>query len=82
MIDETRTIPVKEIIDNPEDVRGFQRAFIMIIESSSTYRFVNLLEALDILATYGWEVVSMDIESTYSIVLLKNPHFKSKNVGI
>lgn len=80
MIDETRVIPAKEIIDNPEDVLGFQRAYIMIIESDGVYRFVKLLEAMDILATQGWELVKIDIETSYGLALWKNPHFKAKNV--
>ncbi|QPC83534.1 hypothetical protein G4Y79_03885 [Phototrophicus methaneseepsis] len=82
MIDETRVIPVKEIVENPQDVRAFQRAFIMIIDSDSVYRFVKLLEAMDILALQGWELISLDIETSYALALWKNPHFKAKSIGI
>ena len=82
MIDETRVIPAKEIIEDPEAVRGFQRAYIMIIEADSVYRFKQLLEAMDIMALQGWELVQMDIETSYGLILWKNPYFKTKSVGI
>jgi len=82
VIDETRVIPAKEIIEDPDAVRGFQRAFIMIIEADSVYRFTKLLEAMDIMALQGWELVQLDIETSYGLTLWKNPHFKAKSVGI
>lgn len=81
MIDETKAIKAKQIVDEPDSVFAMNRAFIMLMDTSMTMSFNNLMDAINILHDAGWEVESMANYSTYMFVLMKNSHYKKKNQG-
>ena len=79
MLDETQVIKAKEVVENPDDVRGFTRAFIMVTDTSMNYTFTNMMDAINIFYDHGWEVHDMEADSTVLFVLFKNPNYKRKN---
>jgi excinuclease UvrABC ATPase subunit len=80
MLDESKAIKAKEIVDNPDDVFALNRSHIMISDQSVGATFSNMVDAINILYEFGWEVVT----STYSannfmFVVMKNTNYKRKN---
>jgi hypothetical protein len=79
MLDETQVIKAREVVDNPDDIRGFTRAFVMVTDTSMNYTFTNLMDAINIFYEYGWEVHEIETETNQMFVLFKNPDYKRKN---
>lgn len=80
MIDETKAIKAKDIVEDPDAVYGLMREYALITDSSATVTFTNMMEAIDIFSQAGWEMVNMTY-SSYMFVMFKNPNFKCKNSG-
>ncbi|MEO1287218.1 MAG: hypothetical protein AAFV93_05580, partial [Chloroflexota bacterium] len=59
MLDETKTIKAKDVVNNSDSVYGLMQPYILISDDSITGRFDNLLEALAILKDAGWDVLQM-----------------------
>lgn len=78
-INEARAINARDLANNPDEIYTFQRAYIMITETSLTNRFEPFLEAMQIVAEAGWEVISVDMQSSYAAAFCRNPNFKRKN---
>jgi hypothetical protein len=79
MLDETQVMKAKEVVDNPDDIRGFTRAFVMVTDTSMNYTFTNLMDAINIFYEYGWEVHEIETMTNQMFVLFKNPDYKRKN---
>lgn len=79
MLDETKAIKAKDIVDEPDEVYGLMRSHIMISDTSVNSTFSNLMDAIEIMVNAGWEVVNMTNNTTYMFVLVKNLNFKRKN---
>jgi hypothetical protein len=78
MLDETKAIKAKDIVDDPESVYGLMRSHIIIHDTSVNATFSNLLDAINIMYDAGWIVVNMTY-STNMFVLMNNPNYKRKN---
>jgi len=79
MLDETKAIKAKDIVDDPDAVYGLMRSHIMISDTSVNSTFSNLVDAIEIMVHAGWDVVNMTNNTSYMFVLMKNPNFKRKN---
>ncbi len=79
MLDETQVIKAKDVVDNPDDVRTFSRAYVMVTDTSMNYTFTNLMDAINIFHDYGWDVHEIEAESTVMFALFKNPNYKRKH---
>ena len=81
MIDESKAIKAKQIVDEPDAIFALNRAYIMIMDTSMTMSFNNLMDAINIMNDAGWSVESMANYSSYMFVLMKNSNYKKKNSG-
>ncbi len=79
MLDETKAVKAKDIVDDPDAVYGLMRSHILVSDTSVNATFSNLMDAVEILYNAGWEVVSTTYDSTYMFMLMKNPNYKRKN---
>lgn len=79
MLDETKAIKAKDIVDDPDSVYGLMRSHIMISDTSVNSTFSNLMDAIEIMVNAEWEVVNMTNNTTYMFVLMKNLNYKRKN---
>lgn len=79
MLDETKALKAKDIVDDPDSVYGLMRSHIMISDSSVNSTFSNLMDAIEIMVNAEWEVVNMTNNTSYMFVLMKNLNFKRKN---
>lgn len=83
MLDDSKAIKAKNIVENPDDAYTLSRSHIMLSDQSVGATFSNMIDAINIMYDLGWEVVS----STYStnnfmFVLMKNTNYKRKNLSI
>ncbi|MEM9954725.1 MAG: hypothetical protein AAF846_24165 [Chloroflexota bacterium] len=81
MLDETKTIKAKDVVNNSDSVYGLMQPYILISDDSITGRFDNLLQALAILKDAGWDALQMSYTGTSIMVLVENTNYKSKNRG-
>lgn len=79
MIDDTKSIRAKDIVDNPDDVYGFTRSHILIADSSINTSFSNLMDAINIMYDMGWELVNTHYYSTTMSAIMRNTNYKRKN---
>lgn len=79
MLDETKAVKAKDIVDDPDAVYGLMRSHILVSDTSVNATFSNLMDAVEILYNAGWEVVSTTYDSTYMFMLMKNSNYKRKN---
>lgn len=79
MLNETRTIKARDIINEPDAVYALTRPYILVGDDSLTGRFDSLLEALAILKDAGWDVVEAMYPGASMLVLLENTNYKTKN---
>ena len=82
MLDETKAIKAKDIVDDPDSVYGLMRSHILVGDSSANATFSNLMDAINILADAGWEVINTTYSPTYMFVMLRNPNYKLKNESL
>lgn len=81
MVDETKPIKAKEIVDNPDMIMGFMNEYLLITEYSPRIRYSNALQAMNILSAYGWETINTSMDGNGNIfALIRNTHYKNKNV--
>jgi hypothetical protein len=79
MLDETKAIKAKDIVDDPDTVYGLMRSHALITDTSMSLTFSNLMDAIEIMVDAGWEVINFAYDSTYGFVMMKNPNYKRKN---
>lgn len=80
MADETKPITAKEIVKNPNLIMGFMSEYIMIKDTSMMTTYKNMIEAINILGDYGWETVSMSVDSSSNMLaLVRNTNYKRKH---
>mgnify|MGYP000350541786 CR=1 FL=1 len=78
MLDETKAIKAKDVVNDPDSVYGLMRPYILLNDVSMTGSYSNMMDAITILADAGWEVVEMSYYSTM-YVMMKNLNYKRKN---
>jgi hypothetical protein len=79
MLDDSKAISAKDIVKDPESAYRMNRAIVIVTDSSMTYSFSNMVDALNILYDAGWEVEATTTENYVMQVILKNTHYKRKN---
>lgn len=81
MSDESKPIKAADIVKQPEAVTSLLQEYVMIRDMSMFGGYTNLIAAINIMANYGWETVSMAGDSTTGnmYALCRNTHFKRKN---
>ena len=79
MLDETKAIKAKDIVDDPDSVYGLMRSHILISDSSNNVTFSNLMDSVEIMVEAGWDVVNTNYSAPYMFVMMKNPNYKRKN---
>lgn len=79
MLDESKAVKAKDIVDDPESVYGLMRSHILISDTSVNSTYSNLMDAIEIMVEAEWEVINLVYQSTYMFVLMKNLNFKRKN---
>lgn len=83
MLDETKAIKAKNIVENPDDAYSLSRSHIMLTDQSINATFSNMVDAINIMYDLGWEVVSSTYsQSNFMFVLMKNSNYKRKNLTI
>lgn len=82
MLDETKAIKAKDIVDNPDDVYGLNSSHIMLSDQSVGATFSNMMDAINIMYDMGWEVVSSNYSpNNFMFVIMKNTNYKRKNIS-
>lgn len=80
MADETKPVTAKDIVNNPQLIMGFMSEYVMIKDTSMLSSFRNMIEAINIFGEFGWETVSMSIDtSNRMFALIRNTNYKRKN---
>lgn len=80
MVDESKPIKAKEIVNNPDMIMGFMSEYLLITEYSPRIRYSNALKAMNVLSTYGWETINTSMDGNGNIfALIRNTHYKNKN---
>ena len=82
MLDESKAIKAKDVVEDPDAVYGLMRSHVMVSDSSNNVTFSNLMDSIEIFVHAGWDVVSTNYSPPYMFVLFKNPNFKRKNQDI
>lgn len=81
-MDESKAIAAADVVKNPDDVLGLVQRYILLRDQSIfKSSFDNMIQALNILANYGWEPIHMFYadSSSQMFALLENIHYKQKN---
>lgn len=78
-LDTSKAIKAKDIVDARDEVYTITLPYIILTDTAYSGRFNNLIEALEILAYAGFEVVNFTGDVTSVVVMLKNLNFKRKN---
>jgi len=79
MLDESKSIKAKDIVDDPDSVYGLMRSHMLLVDTSMTTSFSNMVDAIEILVNAGWDSVNMAYDSGTMIVMMKNLNYKRKN---
>ena len=80
MADETKPITAKKIVDDPNLIMGLVSEYIMLKDTSMMTTYKNMIEAINILGDYGWETISMSVDSSNNMLaLVRNTNYKRKN---
>ncbi|MGJ3237205.1 MAG: hypothetical protein ACFE0Q_00720 [Anaerolineae bacterium] len=80
MLDETKPIAAKEIVDDPDQIHHFIQQYVLLKDTSMLMTFKNLIEAINIMGEYGWESVGLSGDSSGNMyALIRNTHYKHKN---
>ena len=81
MLDESKVIPAKDIVEDPDAVYGLMRSHVLISDSSINATFSNMMDAIEIMVESGWEVINMAYEGGVIFMMMKNLNYKRKNSG-
>lgn len=79
MLDDGKAIAAKDIVNQPDDVFRLNRAYIMLLDTSMSNTFSNMVDAINVLHDAGWEVESMASYSYTMHVIMRNTNYKRKN---
>jgi hypothetical protein len=79
-MDESKPIKASEIVNDPDMIYRLVNYYVMVKDTSIGGSFKNLIEAMNLFAERGWEVVALTHgdSSGNMHALCKNPHAKSK----
>ena len=74
------SIEASKIIDDPTRLDRMNAAYVLLRDTSMMGTYKNLMDAVNLLAERGWEVVNMvNNESGTIHVMMRNNYFKQKN---
>lgn len=74
------SLEASKIVENPAYLDGTSCLYVLVRDSSMTGTFKNLMDAVNILAERGWEVINLATHNNTTFhVLLRNPYLKQKN---
>lgn len=77
---DDKPISASDIVKNPEIVYQFTNYYVLIKDTSVMATYKNLIEAVNLMAEYGWEAVSIGGDASGNMfALCRNTHFKFKN---
>jgi len=79
MLDDSKAIAARDIVNEPDAVYLLNRAYVIISDSSVNATFSNMTEAINILYDLGWVAVDMSYDSSYMFTLMHNTNYKRKN---
>lgn len=81
-MDETRTINVGELLKNSQEIYSLTGPYILLKDSSMLGGFRNLIEAVNLLAEFGWEAVGIANDGSGGMfAMMHNTQYKRKNEG-
>ena len=78
-LDESKVIPTKDIVANPDELRYIIQPCIMIMDTSMNMTFTTFIAAVNILVDDGWRIDPPTMSSNYMFALCYNPRYKKKN---
>ena len=78
-LDESKVIPTKDIVANPDEIRYILQPCIMISDYSMNMTFNNFIAAVNILLDDGWRIDPPMMDTGYMMALCHNPRYKKKN---
>jgi hypothetical protein len=74
------SIEASKIVEDPTRLDRMDAAYVLVRDTSMMGTFKNLMDAVNMLAERGWEVINMvNNESGMIHVMMRNPYFKQKN---
>jgi hypothetical protein len=80
--DESKPISAADIVKEPQIILGFLNQYILVRDMSPLSNYKNLIEAINILADYGWESQSIAADASgYMYALVRNSNYKQKNMA-
>lgn len=80
MFNESKPIKAKDIIENPNDVHGLVRAYVVVEDSAPlTGQTKHYLDAIEIMFQAGWEIIDFSHAGTEVRILFFNTFAKRKN---
>ena len=78
-MDETKPIKASDVVNEPDMIYRLVNFYVLVKDNSMTGSFKNMIEAINLFAERGWEVVALTHDSSGNMhALCKNPHAKSK----
>ena len=81
-LDESKMIPTKDIVANPDELAYITQPCIMIMDTSMNMTFTTFIAAVNILVDDDWRVEPPMISSNYMFALCYNPRYKKKHVPV
>ncbi|MEO1287894.1 MAG: hypothetical protein AAFV93_09000 [Chloroflexota bacterium] len=80
MLDETKTIKAKDIVEDPDAVYSLINAHVVLHDGVGfNGQFNHMMPAVEILFQAGWEVINFDTEAGALYCFLRNTNAKRKN---
>jgi hypothetical protein len=74
------SIEASKIVEDPTRLDRMGGAYVLVRDTSMMGTYKNLMDAVNILAERGWQVVNMvNNESGAMHVMMHNTYFKQKN---
>lgn len=77
-IDESKPIKASDIVREPDIVYNFINYYIMLVDTSITGSYKNLIEAINLLAERGWETVSLSRDSSGNMNALCRREYRKR----
>lgn len=79
-MDESKPIQAAELVKDPTQIYTLQSEYVIVRDPSMMARFKNMIEAINLLAEYGWETRSISVDSAGTMyALCHNTRYKRKN---
>ena len=81
-LDESKVIPTKDIVANPDELRYLTQPCIMIMDTSMNMTFTTFVAAINILVEDDWRIDPPTLYGNYMMALCYNPRYKKKHVPV